>query len=87
MFTHESMHVRGELDEARTECQAVQRNYRAARLLGVPDATARRNALDYYNNLYKLRRDEGTMQAAYYSEDCAPGKALDEHLNDSTWAP
>jgi hypothetical protein len=26
------------------------------------------------------------MQAAYYSDQCAPGKALDEHLSDSTWA-
>jgi hypothetical protein len=87
MFTHESMHVRGELNEARTECEAVQRNYRSAKLLGVPDATARRNALDYYNNLYKARRDEGIMQAQYYSDECAPGKAMDENLGDSTWAP
>jgi hypothetical protein len=85
MFTHESMHVRGELNEARTECEAVQRNYRAAKLLGVPDAVARQNALDYYENLYKARKDEGIMQAAYYSDECAPGKALDEHLSDSTW--
>jgi hypothetical protein len=86
MFTHESMHVRGELNEAITECQAVQRNYRAARLLGVPDAVAKRNALDYYNLLYQRRRDMGIMQAGYYSDQCAPGKALDEHLSDSTWA-
>ena len=59
MFTHESMHVRGERNEARTECEAVQRNYRAAKLLGVPDATAKRNALDYYNNLYKERGKSG----------------------------
>ncbi len=87
MFTHESMHVRGERNEARTECEAVQRNYRAAKLLGVPDAIAKRNALDYYNNLYKERGNQGIMQAAYYSEECAPGKAMDEHLSDSTWAP
>ena len=35
MFTHESMHIRGEMNEARTECQAVQRNSGAAKLLGV----------------------------------------------------
>ena len=86
MFTHESMHVRGELDEARTECQAVQRNYRAAKLLGVPDAVAKRNALDYYNLLYQERGKGGIMQLEYYSAECAPGKAMDEHLNDSTWA-
>jgi hypothetical protein len=80
------MHVRGELNEARTECEAVQRNYRSAKLLGVPDATAKRNALDYYNDLYKARRDEGIMQATYYSDECMPGGAMDEHLSDSTWA-
>ena len=87
MFTHESMHVRGELDEARTECQAVQRNYRAAKLLGVPDPIAKQNALDYYNDSYMHRRDMGIMQASYYSSECAPGRAWDEHLSDSTWAP
>ena len=86
MFTHESMHIRGELNEARTECQAVQRNYRSARLLGVPEATARKNALDIYNINYQQRGKIGGMQAAYYSNQCAPGKAMDEHLTDSTWA-
>lgn len=86
LFTHESMHVRGELNEALTECEAVQRNYRAARLLGVADATARQNALRYYNIDYQRRAKIGGMQAAYYSDQCAPGGAMDEHLSDSTWA-
>jgi len=85
MLTHESMHVRGELNEARTECQAVQRDYRAAKLLGVPDRIARENALEYYNTTYQQRGDSGIMQGAYYSKECAPGKAWDEHLSDSTW--
>jgi hypothetical protein len=87
MFTHESMHVRGELNEAITECEAVQRNYRAAKLLGVADGTAKRNALEYYNGVYQQRGEIGGLQAAYYSKECAPGKAMDEHLEDSTWAP
>jgi hypothetical protein len=86
LFTHESMHVRGELNEARTECQAVQRNYKAAKLLGVPDAAAKQNALDIYNINYQQRGKIGGMQSAYYSDQCAPGKAMDEHLVDSTWA-
>jgi hypothetical protein len=85
MLTHESMHVRGEINEARTECEAVQRDYRAARLLGVPDAVARKNALDYYNDIYMLKGKIGGMQAPYFSPECAPNKALDEHLVDSTW--
>jgi hypothetical protein len=51
----------------------------------VPKATARKNALDIYNINYQLRGKIGGMQAAYYSAQCAPGKALDEHLVDSTW--
>jgi hypothetical protein len=85
MFTHESMHIRGELNEAKTECEAVQRNYRAAKLLGVPDEIAKKNALDYYNILYKRRAVVGGLSGSYYSDQCAPGKALDEHLEDSTW--
>ncbi len=87
MFTHESMHVRGELNEATTECEAVQRNYRAARLLGVAHATAKRNALEYYNLVYQQRGAIGGLQGEYYSKECAPGGAMDEHLIDSTWAP
>jgi hypothetical protein len=86
LITHESMHVRGERDEARTECEAVQRNYRAARLLGVPARTARKNALEYYYFNYQERGKIGGMQGEYYSDQCAPGKTLDEHLSDSSWA-
>jgi hypothetical protein len=85
MFTHESMHVRGEYNEAFAECEAIQRNYRAAKLLGVSDGIARKNALDYYLRYYSARADSGVMSRGYYSDQCAPGKALDEHLSDSTW--
>jgi hypothetical protein len=87
LFTHEAMHIRGEMDEAVTECQAVQRNYRAARLLGVPDAVAKGAALRYYSQLYAQRQSSGAHAAKYHSSDCAPGKALDERLPDSTWSP
>jgi hypothetical protein len=86
MFTHEAMHIRGEHDEARTECQAVQRSYRAARLLGVPEDVARQNARDVYT-LYQGRASGGSLQQQYYSAQCAPGLSLDEHLSDSSWAP
>jgi len=84
LLTHESMHVRGERNESITECEAVQRNYRAAKILGVPDTIARKNALDYFHNFYLPReRLEGS---AYFSPECRPGKAMDEHLADSAWA-
>jgi len=85
LFTHESMHVRGEMNEALTECEAVQRLYRAATLLGVPAATAKVNAHEYYDKIYQMRGVVGGMQSAYYSKLCAPGQAMDEHLSDSTW--
>jgi len=85
MFTHEAMHIRGEHDEARTECQAVQRAYRAARLLGIPEDVARQNARDVFG-LYQQRANGGSLQQQYYSAQCGPGLALDEHLPDSTWA-
>ena len=51
-----------------------------------PDEIAKKNALDYYAISYQQRGKIGGMQAAYYSEECAPGKAMDEHLSDSTWS-
>ncbi|HET8898085.1 MAG TPA: hypothetical protein VFN09_04845 [Rhodanobacteraceae bacterium] len=86
IFVHESMHIRGEWhDEARTECQAIQRLYRAGTLLGVPAAVAKRNGRAYYRDIYQQRATQGWMSAGYYSPECAPGKALDEHLPDATW--
>jgi len=84
-LTHESMHVRGELNEAITECEAVQRNYRAAKLLGVPDYIARKNALEYYYGSYMQLKVGGPNAVRYFSDQCAPGKEMDEHLSDSTW--
>jgi hypothetical protein len=84
-LTHESMHVRGELNEAKTECEAVQRNYRTAKLLGVPDNIARKNALDYYYGLYMQLGQGGPNAVRYFSDQCAPGKDMDENLSDSTW--
>ena len=77
ILTHESMHARGEYDEHKTDCQAVQRNYRAAKLVGVPDHLAKEHAVRYYKTFYPHH--------PYYSNKCGPGKAYDEELSDSTW--
>ncbi|MET0892952.1 MAG: hypothetical protein ABWY01_05220 [Pseudoxanthomonas sp.] len=88
LFVHETMHIRGELNEAVTECQAIQRHYRSARLLGIDShAVARQSGMRYYLDHYQQRGRIGGMQAAYHSDQCAPGKALDENLADSTWNP
>ncbi len=77
LFTHEAMHVRGERNEQKTECQAIQRNYQAAKLLGVQEHIAQKNAVDYYKNIYPRH--------PYFSPRCAPGKEYDEKLDDSSW--
>ncbi len=85
LFAHEAMHVRGERNEAATECQAIQRYYRAGKLLGLPDAIAKRNGQAFFNGMYQERAQHTGNGAGYYSDQCAPGKALDEKLPDSTW--
>lgn len=85
LLTHESMHVRGERNEAITECQALQRNFRTARLLGVTERTARQNAADLYSRYRQRQLTAVGMQLPYFSEDCAPGRALDERLADPPW--
>ncbi len=87
LFTHEVMHIRGEMNEAMTECQSVQYNRRAARLLGVPEPLATQHARRYYSELYALRGRIGGYSGMYFSEQCAPGLAMDQRLPDSTWSP
>ena len=85
IFAHEAMHIRGELDEARTECQAIQRFVRASILFGISEDIARANGMAYFNNFYQRRAEQGDMSNQYFSAECAPGKGLDEKLFDSTW--
>lgn len=86
LLTHESMHVRGEYNEARTECEAVQRNFRTAKLLGVPERIAKRNALDYYYTIYMSRSYADGDPDRYFSAQCFPGGELDEGLRDASWS-
>lgn len=85
LFTHEVMHVRGILDEAITECHAVQYNRQMAELLGVTPELAREHAQRYYREGYAMRARVGGLAGAYYSPECAPGRALDLRLPNSTW--
>ena len=86
LLSHESMHVRGEHNEARTECAAVQRNFRTAKLLGVSVDVAKKNSLEYYDSIYEARAYKSGNPDQYFSDECAPGKEMDEALRDSTWA-
>ncbi|MFT5895389.1 MAG: hypothetical protein ACI8VW_002263 [bacterium] len=77
LLAHEAMHVRGERNEQHTECQAIQRNYRTARMMGVPEKHAVQHSVNYY--LYEYPKHP------YYDPECKPGSEMDESLNDSTW--
>ena len=77
LLVHEAMHVRGERNEQLTECQAIQRNYRTARMMGVPEKYAIQHSVNYFLNEYPRH--------PYYDPKCKPGSEMDELLEDSTW--
>jgi hypothetical protein len=77
LFVHEVMHIRGELNESKTECQAIQRRVRTEKLLGVWEHIARQNTEHYYQNLYFGRHP-------YFNAECQRGGAMDERLEDFT---
>lgn len=77
VFTHEVMHIKGEMNERKADCQAVQRNLQAGVLLGVEPSLARKNALSFYQNLYPKH--------PYFDKQCGPNKALDERLPNTIW--
>jgi hypothetical protein len=81
VLSHESRHMAGVTDEALAECQAMQRDAMAARLLGASVAQARRVARYYWMVFYPRMPDD------YRASACAPGAAWDEHLPDAPWAP
>jgi hypothetical protein len=80
VLSHESRHMAGAMDEAQAECQAMQRDAAAARLLGADAAEARRLARYYW------LADYPRMPEEYRSGECAAGGAWDEHLPDAPWA-
>lgn len=79
VLAHEAMHMAGEVDEARAECRAVQRDARLAAALGATPAVARELARRYWREIYPELPD------GYRSADCGPGRAWDEHLPDPPW--
>ena len=81
VLTHESMHMRGERDEATAECEAMQRDALTARLLGASFAAARSLAVAYWAGVYPFMPEE------YRTADCHPGGSLDEHLDSPPWSP
>ena len=77
-LAHESMHLRGETNEAATQCYAVQLAARTAQLLGVePSAAAAIGR-------YAFARQQ-FMPTDYQSAECRPGGALDLHPETPSW--
>ena len=79
IVSHEAMHMAGQKDEALAECAAVQRDARAARMLGASPTQAAALAARYWGEGYPL------LPAAYRSADCRPGGSLDEGLAAGPW--
>lgn len=77
VFTHEVMHIRGERNERKTDCQAIQRNHQVGVLLGISAEVARNNAIEYYRTAYQNH--------PYFDKQCRPRGKLDENLSDSIW--
>jgi hypothetical protein len=78
-LSHEAMHMRGETNEAITECAAMQRDAQMARLLGASPEAGRRLAATYWTQIYPR------MPGEYRSDDCKPGGSLDELSSDAPW--
>jgi hypothetical protein len=74
VLSHESMHMRGERNEAAAECEAMQRDALMARKLGASKADAAALAAAYW------RIDYPRMPDDYRSSACRPGGEMDEHL-------
>ncbi len=80
VLTHESEHiVSPPSPEFVTDCYAAQEVDRMARLLGIPDATARRLPGIYWRTWYPSQSSE------YVSLECRPGGPFDETPRDGVW--
>lgn len=77
VFTHEVMHIRGEMNERKTDCQAIQRNQKVGELMGVESSTARANAKKYYQDFYPKH--------PYFDKECKRSGKYDEDLPNSIW--
>ena len=80
VLTHESEHiVSPPSPEFITDCYAAQEVDHMARLLGIPDATARRLPGIYWQKWYP------SQSSAYVSPECRPDGPLDETPGDGVW--
>jgi hypothetical protein len=78
-LAHESWHLRGVVNEAQTQCYAVQTTELVARSLGVPPVDARMIA-------FRVAADDAAAPPGdYHSPRCRPGGELDLHPATPDW--
>ena len=78
-LAHESWHLRGILDEARTQCYAVQTTEMVARSLGIVVEDARALAA-------RVAADDAREPVGqYHSTECRPGGIFDLHPDTPDW--
>lgn len=78
-LAHESWHLRGIVNEARTQCYAVQTAEAVARGLGVAAADARAIAVRV------AAEDARAPEGEYHSSQCRPGGAYDLRPDTPAW--
>jgi hypothetical protein len=78
-LAHESWHLAGELDEARTQCFGLQTTAYVAHRLGADRVQAQALAAYVYERIYPR------MPAEYRSDHCRDGGALDLRPQTTVW--
>jgi len=78
-LAHESWHLRGFVDEAQTQCYAVQSTELTARLFGVRRRDAR------LVSLYVAVQDAAAPRGEYHAPDCRDGGRYDLAPHTSAW--
>jgi hypothetical protein len=79
VLSHESHHLAGEMNEARTECSSIQRLAEVASWLGASEDEANSLAERYVTEVYPR------MPTAYISQDCVAEGEWDATPGDGVW--
>lgn len=74
VLTHEAVHVSGQLNEAVTECTAINRDYITVKELGGTEELGRKIASSYYTGIWP------NMSKEYILEGCALDPKFDSVL-------
>jgi hypothetical protein len=78
-LAHETWHLHGNVQEARTECNALQTTAQAATLFGADPRTAQAIAFYVWKKIYPYEPDD------YRLADCANGGPYDLRPADPVW--